>query len=139
VVTVYGLLFGLGSLPAGALVDRVGSKLPLLGCLWGSSVCLAGMALSSTLGSFALWAGAMGLCLSIYHPAGTALITHSLPATGRVFALHGMVGNLGVAGSGLIAGSLGALLGWRWAIGILALGGVGLGLAVLALPRPAPR
>jgi MFS family permease len=135
VVTAYGLLFGLGSLPAGALVDRVGSKLLLLACLWGAALCLAGMALSPSLGSFAVTAGAMGLCLSIYHPAGTALITHALPMSGRVFALHGMIGNLGVAGSGLIAGTLGALLGWRWALGVLALVVGALGFVVLGLPR----
>jgi len=79
----------------------------------------------------------MGLCLSIYHPAGTALITHAMPHSGRVFALHGMAGNIGVAGASLLAGSLGALLGWRWAIGLLGSAGLILGLRVLSLPSPA--
>jgi MFS family permease len=59
-----------------------------------------------------------------------------MPISGRVFALHGMAGNLGVAGASVLAGSLGALLGWRWALGALALAGLGLGLRVLALPSP---
>lgn len=136
VVTLYGLLFGLGALPAGYLADRFGSKPLLLTCLWASSVSLLGMALSPSLGWFASCSALMGLSLSIYHPAGTALITHSMPATGRVFAFHGMFGNLGVAGSSAIAGLLGAVFGWRWALGLLATLGVGLGLRVLALALP---
>ena len=102
VVTLYGLLFGLGALPAGLLVDRLGSRVLLTVGLWGAAVCMAGMALSPSLGWFATWAGCMGLALSIYHPAGTSLITHSLKISGRVFATHGMVGNLGVAGASVI-------------------------------------
>lgn len=136
VVGLYGLLFGLGALPAGAIADRVGSKRLLQVCLWGAAVCLTGMALSRSVAPFAVCAGGLGLCLSIYHPAGTSLLTHSLPLSGRVFATHGMAGNLGVAGSSVIAGTLGALFGWRWALGLLALSGLALGLTVGALPTP---
>lgn len=136
VVTVYGLLFGLGALPAGYLVDHLGSKALLLVCLWGASLSVIGMAASPSLIWFAASAGCMGLCLSIYHPAGTALITHSMPPTGRVFALHGMAGNLGVAGASVISGTLGALLGWRLALGLLGAAGLILGLRVLTLTAP---
>jgi MFS family permease len=137
VATLYALLFGLGALPTGYLVDRLGSKPLLLVCLWGGALSMLGMAVSPSLLGFAVFASCMGLCLSIYHPAGTALITHSMPHTGRVFALHGMAGNLGVAGASLLAGLLGAALGWRWAIGLLALAGLLLGLRALSLPSPA--
>jgi MFS family permease len=139
VVTLYGLLFGLGALPAGYLVDRVGSRVLMVACLWGSSVGLLGMALSPSLLSFSASAAFMGLGLSIYHPAGTALITHALPPTGRVFALHGMAGNTGVASATVIAGTLGALVGWRWALGLLAAVGILLGLRALTLPDAAAR
>jgi MFS family permease len=139
VVSIYGLLFGLGALPAGAIADRVGAKPLLLACLWGAACSLTGMALSPSLALFALCAGCMGLFLSIYHPAGTSLITHSLPLSGRIFAIHGMAGNLGVAGASVIAGTLGALFGWRWALGILALCGFAAGLGVLSLPTPRQR
>jgi MFS family permease len=139
VVTLFGLLFGLGALPAGWLVDRWGSRVMLAVCLWGGAASLAGVALSPSLGWFAAGAGALGLALSAYHPAGTTLISNALPPTGRVFAMHGMAGNLGVACSSVVAGTLGVLVGWRWAIGLLALLGVALGLCVstLAVPEPA--
>jgi MFS family permease len=136
IATFYALLFGVGSLPAGWLVDRIGSRPLLMVCLVGSSLCMVGMAVSPSLTAFAFAAAGMGLCLSIYHPAGTALITHALPASGRVFAWHGMAGNSGVAGASALAGLLGAWLGWRWAIGLLALLGVVLALNVLRLPSP---
>lgn len=136
IVAFYGLLFGIGALPAGYLVDRWGSKALLLACLWGSSLAMLGMALSPTLGAFGACAAFMGLSLSIYHPAGTALITHSIPVSGRVFAYHGMAGNTGVAGASVIAGALGAAFGWRWALGLLAAGGLLLGWRVIQLPTP---
>ena len=139
VMALAGLLFGLGALPAGWLVDRLGSKALLLACLWGGSLAMIGMALSPSLGLLALGAACMGLSLSIYHPAGTALITHSMPHSGRVFALHGMAGNLGVAGASVLAGTLGWLFGWRWALASLAGAGLLLGLRVLALPSPSLR
>ena len=136
IATFYALLFGVGSLPAGWLVDCMGSRPLLVACLVGSSLCMVGMALSPSLAWFAFAAAGMGLCLSIYHPAGTALITHALPASGRVFAWHGMAGNTGVAGASAIAGLLGAWLGWRWAIGLLAIPGLLLATTALRLPSP---
>ena len=97
---------------------------------------MVGMALSPGLGWFAAAAAGMGLCLSIYHPAGTALITHAMPASGRVFAWHGMAGNTGVAVASAITGLLGAWLGWRWAIGLLAILGLSLATTALRLPSP---
>ncbi len=137
VAALYALLFGLGALPAGLLADRIGPKRLLVTCLWGGSLGMLGMALSPSIGWFATSAAAMGLALSIYHPAGTALLTHSLPSTGRVFALHGMAGNFGVASASLIAGGLGAVLGWRWAVGSLAVLGFVLGARSLTLSAPA--
>lgn len=136
VVNGLALLFGLGALPAGWLVDRFGSRPLLLACLWGSSLSMLGMAASPSLLWFALASAMLGLCLSIYHPAGTALITHAMEPSGRVFAWHGMAGNTGVAGASLLAGALGALFGWRWAIGLLAGLGLVLGLRAIALPSP---
>ena len=136
VVTLFGLAFGLGALPAGWLVDRIGSRGLLVTCLWGAAASLGGMAASPSFAWFAASAACLGLALSIYHPAGTALIAQALPISGRTFATHGMLGNLGVAGSSAIAGTLGALCGWRWAFGLLALFGLVLGWRASALDCP---
>ena len=70
----------------------------------------------------------MGLSLSIYHPAGTAWISHVLPHSGRVFAWHGMAGNTGVASASLIVGGLGWWLGWRPALATLAVVSIVIGV-----------
>jgi predicted MFS family arabinose efflux permease len=134
VVATYGLLFGLGALPAGLLVDRLGSKRLLVVCLWGASASMLAMALSPSFGWFTICAAGMGLSLSLYHPAGTSLIVASMHPTGKVFATHGMAGNLGVASSSVLAGGLGARLGWRWALGLLAVPALALGVRALTLP-----
>ena len=63
IATVYALLFGMGALPAGFLVDRLGSKPLLVLCLWGGSLSLIGMALSPSIFWFAVAAACMGLAL----------------------------------------------------------------------------
>jgi MFS family permease len=136
IAALYALLFGAGALPAGALADRLGPKLLLIACLWGGSLGMLGMALAPTLSWFAASAGFLGLALSIYHPAGTALLTHAVPSSGRLFAVHGMAGNFGVASASLIAGTLGWLVGWRSTLAILAAAGLLLGLRALALRVP---
>lgn len=136
VVMAYSLGFGLGALPAGMLVDRLGAKSLLVACLLGAGLSMIGMAVAPSLAVFAVAAVCMGLALSIYHPAGTAMLTHSLTMTGRLYAWHGMAGNLGVASASAIAAGLGALFGWRWAVGAIALMVIGLGFFALRLPVP---
>ncbi|MDH3626091.1 MAG: MFS transporter [Acidobacteriota bacterium] len=121
VVALYTMLFGVGSLPAGLLVDRFGSRFMLLACMFGAGLSLAAMALSHDLITFTASAAVMGAALSIYHPAGTTWISHALPQSGRIFAWHGMAGNTGVALASLIVGGLGWKFGWRTAFGVLAI------------------
>jgi MFS family permease len=102
------LLWGVGALAAGWLVDRYGADrmlaLYLLGC---SAACAA-----------ASWAGdaaaltaamlAMGACASIYHPAGLSLISHETTPENRTRALgvHGIFGSAGIALAPFVAALL---------------------------------
>lgn len=120
----YGL-YGLGALPGGILVDRYGAKrLILLG--------IGGMGASFLLLSFAqnAWMLAAALLLwgaaaSVYHPAGLALISTGVRQRGRVFALHGMAGNLGIALGPFLTTVLLLALDWRMVSALLALPAVG--------------
>ncbi len=118
------LLFGVGALPVGYLTDRVGARPMLVTCLVGSggAACLVG--LSS--GPWGLWLGLglMGLCASIYHPAGLSLISKSVRARGRAMGLNGIAGNAGHAVAPFAAGLMAYLAGWRGAY--LVLGGIGM-------------
>lgn len=135
VVTFYGLLFGGLALPAGWLVDRLGARPLLLVCVGGAAASVAAVGLAPGFGAFSVAACAMGAFLAIYHPAGTTWITTALPLSGGVFAAHGIAGNLGVACTAAVMGSLGAWLGWRAAM--LCLGGVGALLVVALATLPA--
>ena len=126
------LLFGLGALPAGIAADRLGGRRVILAGLLiaGLSTCLAA-------GSQPGWSLALALCgigagASLYHPAGTGLLSRAVGARGRALGINGVYGNLGIALSPLITSLLVEALGWRQTF--LATGGVIL-LATLAFSR----
>ena len=99
-------LFGLGSIPAGILVDRMGAKNMLV-------LGLGGMAFSSILvgfspngWTFAVSYALLGLAASIYHPAGLSLIARHIDKKGKALSLHGILGNLGLSLAPLFAGMM---------------------------------
>jgi MFS family permease len=94
------------------------------------------MALAPSLTLFAGGAMVLGASISLYHPAGTALLTHATEATGSVFARHGMAGNAGIASASALVGGLGGFFGWRVALGSLAIPAVLIGIAALTLHPP---
>ncbi len=113
VVTVSYGLFGVGALPGGVLVDRVGSRRLI-------SLCLAGMGLSYLLLGVApnmlvvaialvLW----GVAASVYHPAGLSLISKGVDERGTGLAYHGIAGNLGIGIGPLTAAILLLFVDWR--------------------------
>lgn len=108
----YGL-FGLGALPGGILVDRVGSKRLITVCLagMGGSYLLLGLSpgLLAIGGAIVLW----GVAASVYHPAGLSLISKGVEARGTGFAYHGMAGNLGIGLGPLVAAILLLAFDWR--------------------------
>lgn len=108
----YGL-FGLGALPGGILVDRIGSRRLITICLvgMGTAYILLGFAPNMVVIAFALivW----GAAASVYHPAGLSLISKGVTERGTGFAYHGMAGNLGIGLGPLIAAVLLLFVDWR--------------------------
>ena len=96
------LLFGLGALPAGVAADRLGGrKVILIGLVVaGMSACLA--AASSPGWPLALALCGIGLGASLYHPAGTGLLSRAVAARGRALARGGN-GVMGEAGQRHVA------------------------------------
>jgi MFS family permease len=124
------LMWGLGAIVAGFLVDRFGARrllaIYLLGC--GASCALAANSSDET--SLFIAMIVMGLLASIYHPAGLSLISHETTAENRPRALgiHGILGSVGISSAPLIAGVLlWGSFSWRQVYWVLMLPGVVLG------------
>ncbi|MEA5388059.1 MFS transporter [Haloarculaceae archaeon H-GB11] len=113
VVTVGYALFGLGALPGGVLVDRVGSRRLITACLlgMGASYLLLGLAPGMVVVALAL--ALWGIAASVYHPAGLALLSKGVRERGTGFAYHGIAGNLGIGLGPLVAAILLLVVEWR--------------------------
>ena len=123
-VSVGYALFGIGALPGGILTDRYGSKRLIGACLLGMGGAFVLLSLAQGLvliaGALAVW----GAAASVYHPAGLTLISKGTSERGRVFAYHGMAGNLGIALGPLAATVLLLFLDWRIVCLVLAVPGL---------------
>ena len=128
------LMWGIGAIVAGWLVDRFGSRKLLVIYLWGCSITCAMAATASNEQSLAISMMLMGALASIYHPAGLALISHETSPVNRPRAL-GIHGIFGSAGIGLTPGVIGLLfaaqLDWRRVYGLMVLPGVVLGCVIV--------
>ncbi len=129
--TVLALAFGLGALPAGYIADRIGSKRILMIYLLGAGLSCIFISLAQSVAMLAIGLGAMGIFISLYHPAGTTLITTQVREVGKSLGLHGIGGGLGLATAPALATLLAAIYpaqGWRIAFAFFGL----LGLVVAA-------
>lgn len=128
------LLWGLGALLAGWLVDRVGGKPMLAIYLLACGAMCVMAAFSQSRSALLVAMIGMGAMAAIYHPAGLALISHhtNLTTRPRALGIHGIFGSLGIGAAPLIAWlALTSGSTWRGYYQILALPGVALGILFL--------
>jgi len=111
-VTAGYALFGLGALPGGIVVDRVGSRQLIAACLFGMGGAFLLLGTASTLLVVALALLLWGAAASVYHPAGLTLISKGVDERGSGFAYHGVAGNLGIGLGPLVTAIL--LLAFDW-------------------------
>ncbi len=132
------LLWGVGALAAGWLVDRFGSSRMLTIYLIGCGVmCVAAGWTRSQSQLLPIMIG-MGALAAIYHPAGLALISHSTtPDTQpRALGIHGIFGSLGIGAAPILAWvMLSSGFTWRAFYWALAVPGFLLGLAFVIVSR----
>ena len=113
------LIYGIGALPAGYLTDRwQARKLLFFGAYaMGAGLVFAGLFPTAQKIPWAL--ALVGVGASIYHPAGMALISHTVKKRGFALAINGVFGNLGIAAAPLVTGVLTWLFSWQAAFVIL--------------------
>ncbi len=113
IVTVFSYAFGIGSIPAGVLSDRLGPRRMITFYLFGSSVVsLLVMGVDSIL-AYGVLMGLLGVITSVYHPASNAFLSFSISNVGQAFGINGIAGSLGIALVPIIAAGLATKLGWK--------------------------
>ncbi len=132
--SAWRLMWGIGAIVAGWLVDRFGSRRLLVIYLWGCSLACGLASLVSSEGSLFITMMIMGALASIYHPAGLALISHETTPETRPYSLglHGIFGSAGIGLTPLVIGILkDADFDWRQIYWSLLWPGIVLGGAIL--------
>ncbi|WP_410767180.1 MFS transporter [Haloferax sp. DFSO60] len=114
-------LFGLGALPGGILVDRLGSKRLIVGCLLGMAGAFGLLAIAPNLTVVALALVIWGIAASVYHPAGLRLISTGVEERGTGFAYHGIAGNIGIGFGPFVTALLLLFFDWHVVAGVLAI------------------
>ncbi|MBI5117421.1 MFS transporter [Candidatus Poribacteria bacterium] len=125
--TLLAMAFGFGGLPAGYLADRIGSKRLIMVYLLGAAFSCIFISTVHSVAALAIGLAAMGAFISLYHPAGTALVTMQVKEVGKGLGYHGMGGGMGVA----VAPGLAALLAavsvkYGWRVSFVVFGALGL-------------
>ena len=127
IANAFALAFGIGALPSGVLVDRLGSPRVLRICFLTAAGASLLVALSPSPLVLGIFLTILGLCIGLYHPAAISLIAQGAERRGLVLGYHGMAGNIGIAVAPAIALGFASTVGWRWSYVFLA----GLALAMV--------
>jgi MFS family permease len=113
VVTVFSYAFGIGSLPAGYLADKIGPRRLITLFLFGAGILAMGVWSINSLVRYGILMGGIGFFCSTYHPASNTLISLAIREKGKAFGIHGIAGSLGVAAVPLLSAWIGSAWGWR--------------------------
>ena len=113
VVAVGYALFGAGALPGGVLVDRYGSARLITASLAGMGLSFLLLSAAPGVPTIAVALALWGISVSVYHPAGLALISKGVEQRGAGFAYHGMAGNVVIDGGPLLTALLLLVAEWR--------------------------
>jgi predicted MFS family arabinose efflux permease len=132
-VSVLTLAVGLAAVPVATWVDRRSRvrTIALMGVVWSAAAAASGWTqgyLQLLVARAGVGAGEAG-----YGPAGGALLAARFPGHRRATVLGAFysAGPLGAVVGTALGGAIAAEWGWRWAVGVLAVPGLLVALAVL--------
>jgi MFS family permease len=108
------LFYGLGSLPSGFLSDIISPKLSLTAYYFGIGISGILVYFSMSRTQLLLSLMALGIFLSIYHPATMGLISKTIKNRGLALGINGAFGSVGIASAPFLAGIISYLVGWRY-------------------------
>ncbi|MCK8826111.1 MFS transporter [Fuchsiella alkaliacetigena] len=113
IVTAGYACFGLGSLPAGVVVDKIGSFKVMKLCMLSTGISLFLGGFAQGIYTLSLVLVLLGLSVSLYHSSGMTLVSKKISARGKALGLHGVGGNLGVVALPALASVLLLFMEWR--------------------------
>ncbi len=116
---VLGFTFGLTSLPAGYLADRLGQRRLLAVCAGGMAIAAVATGLAPNVLVLGIALGFLGMAMGIFHPTAATFVSR-LSRPGLGYGLLGVGGNLGLALGPITAGAVAVLWDWRGAYFVLA-------------------
>ncbi|MEJ7583077.1 MAG: MFS transporter [Acidimicrobiales bacterium] len=134
-----GLLFnGLITVPAGYLADRWNRSQAIGRTVVGWSALSAAGAASVNFPMLVGMRSALGFGQAISEPSGASLIGDYYPIEqrGKAFSIQQVMLLAGTGIGVLLGGVLGELIGWRWALVIVALPGLAVAVLVFRLREP---
>ena len=111
--TLGALLVGLGALPAGWLGDRWSPSGMMVTYFVGLGSASIFCGLVDAKLALLVGLSAVGLFCSIYHPVGIAWLIRNAARRGKALGVNGVFGSIGIAGAGIVAGTLIDLFRWR--------------------------
>ena len=130
-LSVFGLAAGLGQIPVGFLVDRIGGRVLLIAgmALQGTAIALIGV--SGPFWQLVVLCGLAGAAHTVYHPADYAILTATVEPgrLGRAYGIHSFTGTLGFAIAPVLMVTVAQA--WHWRAAFLAIGAVGVAVSLL--------
>jgi MFS family permease len=127
-VAALNISTGVLQMPAGAFVDRIGARVPLIVGVAFMAACIGAVGLVSSYQAALALMLLAGVGNAIVHPGDYAVMSRSIAQSwlGRAFAIHTFAGLAGFAAAPALMLTLASLFGWRGAL----LGAAAIGLAV---------
>jgi MFS family permease len=113
IANVAAFTFGAGALPAGVLVDRLGSQRVITFSFLAAAASSLLVGLSPNAFVLGVFLGLLGLSIGLYHPAGLAVIAKGAEKRGLALGYHGVAGNIGTALAPALALGLAVAIDWR--------------------------
>lgn len=115
-VSAYSVSQGLSQAPIGVLADRIGSRVVVVGGLFGTALACFLIGLAGAYWHLLLLLVGLGIIAGTYHAPAASLLAQVFPSDrrGGVLGLHVVGGNLSFFATPLVAGGLVALTeSWR--------------------------
>lgn len=136
IANALALTFGVGALPSGLLVDRLGAPRVLRICFLSAAAASLLVAFSFSPLVLGLFVAVLGMAIGLYHPAALSLIAQAAERRGMVLGYHGVAGNVGIAIAPAMALAFASTAGWRWSYVFLAVLALAVAFLVRFLPLP---